>query len=127
MLGIMEKMMSSWSKLLAGISQRSRASGWQVAYLASLKAAVRFSGLRIFQSLDSKRDFDDNESLLTVLPFLYPSFLFERLTRFDAAGPVKTLLEFAKFLMLIRPLHELGFSEAQLLMIHDCARKYSAC
>lgn len=118
----MEKITKSWEKVLGSEWQQSRASGWQVAYLASLKHAVRFPGLRIFLSLASKRNFDDNNSYLVALPFLFPPFLFDDVGDLEPAGPTLTLLMLARLLMLFRPLHELGFSERQLEMLHECAR-----
>lgn len=72
----MDKVVESLRKTLTMCKQGEAAARYQVEYLQAVREHARFSGLRAFLSIDSKRNWDDNNSLMVVLPLLFPPHLF---------------------------------------------------
>lgn len=127
-LGINEKVLTSLRKTLVMGSRLEAASRWQIEYLLAVRQHARFSGLRVFASLDSKRNFDDNNSFMVLLPLMFPPHLFpDRVADMpvlDKRGGTKVLMALLTMLQLMRPMHDLGLSERQVQMLEQSAVKY---
>lgn len=125
-LGVVLKVLESVRKTLSMVrGQHDTAAAWQIGYLQYARTHARFSGFRIFASIDTKRNFDDNNSFLTLLPLLFPSFLFRKCTSIlDMEGPTEVLMALTTFVQLTFPAQPQGFSEMQLEMLQQAATKY---
>lgn len=126
-LGIVGKVIESLRKTLTLSRDLEAAARWQVAYLAYAQANARFSNLRIFASIDSKRNFDDNNSFMVMLPLLFPPFLFQRAARtpgIEEHGGTEVLMALVTFVQLTYPAQESGISSTQLDMLQQMAHRY---
>lgn len=118
----MLKVIKSVRNTLAGHRYRGKAAAWQTQYLGGASTLVHFAGFRVFRSLDTKRNFDDNNSFLTLLPLLFPPFVCAPGSGND--GPTLVLLALAKFVILSYPMHASGFSTTQLVLLHESAKRF---
>lgn len=125
-LGVIPKVIASFRKTLTESRSLERAAQWQISYLSYVRSHVRFSGFRIFSSIDSKRNFDDNNSFVVLLPLLFPTFLFQvshEKFQVEPDGATKVLMALVTFLQLTFPAQRAGFSSAQLDMLQQSAVK----
>jgi hypothetical protein len=126
-LGLNDKVITSLRKTLSMGWSLAAASRYQVEYLLMVRQYARFSGLRVFLSLDSKRNFDDNNSFMVLLPMLFPPHLFPDrvadMPALDKRGGTKVIIALLTMLQLMRPMDELGLSERQIEMLEQSAVK----
>lgn len=131
-LGLVKRILKALRKQLVSASSLEPAIAWQVAYLAYARYHCRFPGFRVFMSLESKRNFDDNLSFLVTLPLLVPKYLFERVAakqppvgqdRLEELGPTKLMMALVRFAQLTYPAQPAGFSEYQLDLLEQAAHE----
>jgi hypothetical protein len=127
-LGLVGKIMESLRKTLSLANVAAHASRWQIAYLAYAQVHARFSGLRIFTSIDTKRNFDDNNSFMVLLPLLFPPFLFAKCAEIDRnvdeRGGTEVLMALITFVQLCYPAQAEGTSSTQLDMLQQTVHTY---